>query len=66
VLAAAAAATRVSQGAWIEAAGLSGLAFGLLALHLSAAKPFLKPFAWVAFGVTGLSIVVVLVRMQRG
>ena len=65
-LAAGAAVVRVSQGAWIEAAGLLGLAGGLLLLRWAATRPAVKPWAWVAFGVTGVSMIAVLVRTRLG
>ena len=57
---------RISQGAWIEATGLFALALGLLALQGAARRPGLKPVAWSAFGITGLAMVAVLVRMRLG
>jgi hypothetical protein len=59
-------AMRLSQQAWVEAAGLGALAAGLVALELSAARPSLRPVAWVAFTVTLLAMVIVFVRMQDG
>jgi hypothetical protein len=53
-------ALRVSQGAWIEAAGLFGLGLGLAILRF--ARPALRPAAYAAFAVTALSIVLVLMR----
>jgi hypothetical protein len=53
-------AMRVSQGAWIEAAGLFGLGTGLAILKL--ARPSLRPAAYVAFLMTAVSIVIVLLR----
>lgn len=62
VLAFVAGAMRVSQGAWVEAAGLFGLGAGLAALKVSATRPSLKPVAWFAFLVTAASIAIVLIR----
>jgi hypothetical protein len=53
-------AMRVSQGAWIEAAGLFGLGAGLAILRL--ARPAWRPAAYVFFLLTALSIVLVLLR----
>ncbi len=61
-LAFAAAGLRVSQGAWVEAAGLAGLGAGLALLKLAAVRPAVKPAAYVAFLITALSILVVLIR----
>jgi hypothetical protein len=53
-------AMRIAQGAWVEAAGLFGLGAGLAILKL--ARPALRPVAYVAFLITALSIVIVLLR----
>jgi hypothetical protein len=53
-------AMRIAQGAWVEAAGLFGLGAGLAILKL--ARPALRPVAYVAFVITALSIVIVLLR----
>jgi hypothetical protein len=53
-------AMRIAQGAWVEAAGLFGLGAGLAILRL--ARPALRPVAYVAFLITALSIVIVLLR----
>ncbi len=53
-------AMRVSQGAWIEAAGLFALGIGLAILRL--AHPKWRPAAYISFLVTALSIVLVLLR----
>jgi len=55
-------AMRVSQGAWVEAAGLFGLGAGLAILKLAPARSRVKPLAYVAFLVTVLSIGIVLIR----
>jgi len=57
-----AAGYRATQGAWIEAVGLFGLGSGLVALKLSATRPGLRPFAYLAFLVTALSVGAVLYR----
>ena len=62
VLAFVAGAMRVSQGAWIEAAGLFGLGAGLAVLKIAGSRRASKPIAYVLFGVTAVSIVVVLLR----
>ena len=53
-------AMRVSQGGWVEAAGLFGLGAGLAILKI--ARPALRPVAYIAFLVTAISIGIVLVR----
>ena len=64
-LALGAACLRVSQGAWLEATGLSGLAGGLIALRLAPRHPVLKRVAWFGFLVTATVIVVVITRRSR-
>ena len=64
-LALGAAGLRVSQGAWLEATGLTGLAGGLIALRLAPRHPLLKRVAYFGFLVTALVIVVVLMRRSR-
>lgn len=54
-----AAAFRASQGAWVEAGGLAALGAGLLILRVWPAQ---KRVAWGAFALTGLSMLVVLLR----
>ena len=63
VLAFVASGFRIVQGAWVEAIGLAGLGFGLALLKLAPQHPTLRPLAFLAFAVTGLSIVTVLIRM---
>ena len=53
---------RVTQGAWVEAAGLFGLGAGLAILKLAGSRPALKPAAYVFLLVTALAIAVVLIR----
>jgi Na+/phosphate symporter len=65
VLAFGAAAYRASQAAWVEAAGLVSLGAGLILLGMAARRPGLKPFAWLAFLLTAVSIGVVLLRGAR-
>ena len=62
VLAFVAGAMRVTQGAWIEAAGLFGLGAGLAVLKIAGARREPRPVAYACFGVTALAIVVALVR----
>jgi hypothetical protein len=57
---------KVSQAAWVEATGLAALFAGLLFLQLATKSPRLKPLAWCAFAVTGVSMVVVFLRMRTG
>jgi hypothetical protein len=55
-------AMRISQGGWVEAAGLFGLGAGLAMLKLAAWRPALKPAAYVFLAITFLCIVIVLIR----
>jgi hypothetical protein len=55
---------RASQGAWVESTGLSALAAGLIALRLAPARPWIKPLAWVAFGITALAMLAVFLRQR--
>jgi hypothetical protein len=64
VLALAAAIIRAEQGEWVAAAGLAFLALGLAILKLANTKPGLKPYAYVSFAITAVSMAVVLVRMR--
>ncbi len=61
-----AAVYRLSQGAWVEAGGLLALGAGLIALTLSARKPAARRVAFVAFGVTALAVVIMVVRRYGG
>ena len=65
-LALVAAVIRAEQGQWLAAAGLAFLALGLAILKLAAARPTLKPLAYVSFAVTVVSLIIVLVRMRSG
>ena len=62
LLAAGAAVMRAAQGAWVEAAGLASLTAGLVLLRFATARPALKRIAYLAFLVTALAIVVMLIR----
>ena len=64
LLAIVAAIIRAEQGEWLAAAGLAFLALGLAMLKLAAVKPGLKPFAYVSFVVTAVTMAIVLVRMR--
>ncbi|HYN08823.1 MAG TPA: hypothetical protein VES67_15690 [Vicinamibacterales bacterium] len=64
LLALVAAIIRAEQGEWLAAAGLAFLALGLAMLKLAVAKPTLKPFAYVSFAVTAVTMVIVLARMR--
>jgi hypothetical protein len=57
-------AKQLLQHAWIEGAGLAGLAAGLIILQLAAGRPRLKPFAWAAFSVTAVAMVLVWIRLR--
>jgi hypothetical protein len=59
------AAVQLSRGAWVEASGLAGLGAGLLILRARGNQPTWRRLAWAAFSVTGLAILVVLLRMRR-
>ena len=62
ILAFAAAAYRVSQGAFVEAAGLVGLGGGLLLLRVASGRTSYRNAAIGCFVITALSILVVIVR----
>jgi hypothetical protein len=64
VLAAGVSLYRATQGAWVESGGLAALAAGLILLRLAVKRPALKPAAWIAFGVTALSMIVVALRSR--
>ena len=59
------AAYRVSQGAFLEASGLSGLGAGLVCLRLASTRPHWRWLAWVCFGVTAAACLIVFIRMRR-
>ena len=61
-LAFAVAVMQFQRGAWTEGLGLFALGFGLVALKLAATRAAWKRIAWISFGATGLSILVVLLR----
>jgi hypothetical protein len=50
------------QGAWIEATGLAALGVGRLLVHVSKARPALKPVAWFCFGICALAVALVVMR----
>jgi hypothetical protein len=58
------AAFRVSQGAWIEAAGLLGLGGGLVILKIAERRPAIKRLAYPGFALTAASVVAVLLRRR--
>ena len=64
VMAFGAAALQASRGAWVEAAGLVGLASGLLALRMWPGRPATRWLAGAGFSVTALAMVVVALRMR--
>jgi hypothetical protein len=64
-LALAAAGMRMSQGAWVEATGLTGLAGGLIALRLAPRHPPLKRVAYLGFLVTAIAVIVAIIRRPR-
>lgn len=55
---------RLSQGEWVAAAGLAGLAGGLVVLQMAPSRPRIKPFAWVCFGITVVAMVMTYMRMR--
>jgi hypothetical protein len=57
------AAVKLSQSAWVEAAGLVCLGLGLAILRFGATRPALKPFAWIAFLGAAISIGIVALRV---
>jgi hypothetical protein len=61
-LAVVAAAFQLSRGAWLEAAGLIALAFGLICLKLSATRPSFRRTAYLSFAVTVVAMAVVFAR----
>lgn len=61
-LAFAAAVIQIQRGSWIEATGLFFLGFGLMALKIAATRPAWKRTAWLSFGATAMSILLVLLR----
>jgi hypothetical protein len=65
ILALGATMLQVSRGAWIQATGLAALALGLVIIQfLAPRRPALKPLAWLAFGVTAATMVIVWMRMR--
>lgn len=56
---------RASQGAWLAAAGLFALGGGLVVLKLAEKRPALRPLAYVLFGGTAVSIVVILIQQRQ-
>lgn len=54
---------QLTQGAWIEAAGLAGLGTGLLILRMWPSQRWLS---WLAFSVTAVAMIVRIVRLQAG
>jgi hypothetical protein len=57
-----AAGFKSTQGAWVEAVGLSGLAAGLTALKLSGGRPAVKSVGYVALAVTALAVAALAMR----
>jgi hypothetical protein len=57
-----AAAMQFQRGWWLEGLGLFALGFGLVALKVAATRAVWKRVAWVSFGATALSILIVLAR----
>jgi hypothetical protein len=56
------AGVRASEGAWVETAGLMGLAAGLICLRVADNKPQYKSYAWLCFAVTAIAMVIVFWR----
>ena len=65
VLAFGVAVYRVTQGAWLAAAGLFALGGGLVVLRAAETRPKIKPLAYVLFGLTALSIAIILLQQRR-
>jgi len=65
VLAFVAAGMRASQGAWVETAGLVGLAAGLICLRTAERRPAFKIYAWMCFAITAMAMAIVFWRMYR-
>jgi hypothetical protein len=61
-LAAVAAGVKFTQGAWVEAAGLSGLAIGLTAMKLGRGSTAAKYVAVASLGVTALAVAALAIR----
>ena len=57
-------AYRLSQAEWVAAAGLAGLAGGLIVLQLAPSRPKLKPLAWGCFGITVIAMLLTYLRMR--
>jgi len=62
VLALGAAAYRASQGAFVEALGLTALGTGLLILRVAGTRPMLRNTAYACFLLTAASVAIVVVR----
>jgi hypothetical protein len=54
---------QATRGAWVEAVGLLGLGIGLVVLRVTS-HPAKRRVAWLAFLVTGVAIIIVLLRMR--
>jgi hypothetical protein len=54
---------RLSQREWVAAAGLAGLAGGLIVLQMALSRPRIKPVAWILFGVTAVAMIITGMRM---
>jgi hypothetical protein len=57
-----AAGVKFGQGAWVEAAGLTGLAGGLAALRFGGGTTVAKAVAAASFIVTGLAVGILAIR----
>ena len=62
ILAFVAATIRASQGAWQETVGLVALGSGLVFLKLAEARPSVKPYAYLCFLLTAVSVLMLLFR----
>ena len=65
LLAIIAASMRASQGAWVETAGLTALAGGLLCLRAAEKRPAFKTYGWMCFAITAMAMVIVFTRNYR-
>jgi len=57
-----AAAIKFGQGAWLEAAGLTGLGGGLAALRVGGGRPVARYSAVAAFAVTAVAVLILAIR----
>lgn len=56
---------RVSQGAWLAAAGLFALGGGLLVLKAAEKRPAIKPLAYACFALTAVAIAIIIAQQRQ-